>query len=208
MIGCILFHYTKQHSSRCTSMFDCCQVFLLKCLTTVLITVVIMTRNISRENNSEHGGSCSLQGGRGEGDHQDREDRSSQSHPWSRYWPSQSHTTAVLLLIMCCSGLDDSLDPRQVSQGMVGQTAARRAAGVVVEMVKDGESWRSLAFSPQCRYFIRRIILQSFTIFQFLPFRCIIYYNMSESSKGRYDIDDGELGILWSCITDVTSLFL
>ena len=39
-----------------------------------------------------------------------------------------------------CSGLDDSLDPRQVSQGMVGQTAARRAAGVVVEMVKDGES--------------------------------------------------------------------
>jgi len=36
-------------------------------------------------------------------------------------------------------GLDDSLDPRQVSQGMVGQTAARRAAGVVVEMVKEGK---------------------------------------------------------------------
>ena len=38
------------------------------------------------------------------------------------------------------AGLDDSLDPRQVSQGMVGQTAARRAAGVVVEMVKEGRS--------------------------------------------------------------------
>lgn len=36
-------------------------------------------------------------------------------------------------------GLDDTLDPRPVSQGMVGQTAARRAAGVVVEMVKEGK---------------------------------------------------------------------
>jgi len=36
-------------------------------------------------------------------------------------------------------GLDDSLDPRQSSQGMVGQTTARRAAGVVVEMVKEGK---------------------------------------------------------------------
>jgi hypothetical protein len=36
-------------------------------------------------------------------------------------------------------GLDDSLDPRPVSQGMVGQVSARRAAGVVVEMVKEGK---------------------------------------------------------------------
>jgi len=36
-------------------------------------------------------------------------------------------------------GLDDSLDPREVSQGMVGQSSARRAAGVVVEMVKEGK---------------------------------------------------------------------
>ena len=36
-------------------------------------------------------------------------------------------------------GLDDSLDPREVSQGMVGQSQARRAAGVVVEMVKEGK---------------------------------------------------------------------
>ena len=48
------------------------------------------------------------------------------------------------------SGLDDSLDPRQVSQGMVGQTAARRAAGVVVEMVKEGGfswSWSGSEFT-------------------------------------------------------------
>jgi len=36
-------------------------------------------------------------------------------------------------------GLDDSLDPRPVSQGMVGQVTARRAAGVVVEMVREGK---------------------------------------------------------------------
>jgi len=36
-------------------------------------------------------------------------------------------------------GLDDTLDPRPISQGMVGQSAARRAAGVVVEMVKEGK---------------------------------------------------------------------
>ena len=36
-------------------------------------------------------------------------------------------------------GLDDSLDPRPGSQGMVGQTKARRAAGVVAEMVKEGK---------------------------------------------------------------------
>ena len=36
-------------------------------------------------------------------------------------------------------GLDDSLDPRQVSQGLVGQVKARRAAGVICEMVKEGK---------------------------------------------------------------------
>eukprot|EP01135_Chromosphaera_perkinsii_P000480 Nk52_evm34s96 gene=Nk52_evmTU34s96 len=36
-------------------------------------------------------------------------------------------------------GLDDALEPRNVSQGMVGQTAARRAAGVISEMIKDGK---------------------------------------------------------------------
>uniref|UniRef100_A0A1B6D3M9 RuvB-like helicase n=1 Tax=Clastoptera arizonana TaxID=38151 RepID=A0A1B6D3M9_9HEMI len=36
-------------------------------------------------------------------------------------------------------GLDDSLEPRNVSQGMVGQLTARRAAGVVLNMVKEGK---------------------------------------------------------------------
>ena len=36
-------------------------------------------------------------------------------------------------------GLDDTLDPRKISQGLVGQTRARKAAGVVAEMVKEGK---------------------------------------------------------------------
>ncbi|KAK9502389.1 hypothetical protein O3M35_011173 [Rhynocoris fuscipes] len=36
-------------------------------------------------------------------------------------------------------GLDDSLEARNVSQGMVGQQMARRAAGVVLGMVKEGK---------------------------------------------------------------------
>lgn len=36
-------------------------------------------------------------------------------------------------------GLDDTLDPRPVSQGMVGQLQARRSAGVILEMIKEGK---------------------------------------------------------------------
>lgn len=36
-------------------------------------------------------------------------------------------------------GLDDGLEARKSSQGMVGQEAARRAAGVVLEMIKEGK---------------------------------------------------------------------
>ncbi|CAH1786220.1 unnamed protein product [Owenia fusiformis] len=36
-------------------------------------------------------------------------------------------------------GLDDALDARNVSQGMVGQVTARRAAGIILEMIKDGK---------------------------------------------------------------------
>merc|ERR1711976_1044810 len=36
-------------------------------------------------------------------------------------------------------GLDDALEARNVSQGMVGQTSARKAAGVILEMIKDGK---------------------------------------------------------------------
>lgn len=36
-------------------------------------------------------------------------------------------------------GLDDILEARSVSQGMVGQKDARRAAGIVVNMVREGK---------------------------------------------------------------------
>ncbi|KAK4035713.1 hypothetical protein OUZ56_027796 [Daphnia magna] len=36
-------------------------------------------------------------------------------------------------------GLDDALEPREVSQGMVGQLTARRASGVVLEMIREGK---------------------------------------------------------------------
>ena len=35
--------------------------------------------------------------------------------------------------------MDDALEARNVSQGMVGQTTARRAAGVILEMIRDGK---------------------------------------------------------------------
>ena len=36
-------------------------------------------------------------------------------------------------------GLDDSLEARAVSQGMVGQANARKAAGVILNMINDGQ---------------------------------------------------------------------
>ncbi|KAJ3297309.1 RuvB-like 2 [Borealophlyctis nickersoniae] len=36
-------------------------------------------------------------------------------------------------------GLDDALEPRTTSQGMVGQLEARKAAGVILEMIKEGK---------------------------------------------------------------------
>ena len=36
-------------------------------------------------------------------------------------------------------GLDDSLDARMVSQGMVGQEKARRAAGIILAMIREGK---------------------------------------------------------------------
>ena len=36
-------------------------------------------------------------------------------------------------------GLDDLLEPRNISQGMVGQKPARRAAGIVTKMIQEGQ---------------------------------------------------------------------
>merc|ERR1711871_1215122 len=35
-------------------------------------------------------------------------------------------------------GLDDALEARQVSQGMVGQCSARKSAGIILQMIKEG----------------------------------------------------------------------
>ena len=51
---------------------------------------------------------------------------------WNIY-PSGAHSHIRGL------GLDDALEARNVSQGMVGQTSARRAAGIVLEMIKEGK---------------------------------------------------------------------
>lgn len=36
-------------------------------------------------------------------------------------------------------GLDDTLEPRSSSQGMVGQLKARKAAGVILRMIEAGK---------------------------------------------------------------------
>jgi RuvB-like protein 2 len=36
-------------------------------------------------------------------------------------------------------GLDDTLQPRSSSQGMVGQLKARKSAGIVLQMIKEGK---------------------------------------------------------------------
>lgn len=36
-------------------------------------------------------------------------------------------------------GLDDTLEPRASSQGMVGQLKARKAAGVILRMIEAGK---------------------------------------------------------------------
>ena len=36
-------------------------------------------------------------------------------------------------------GLDDSLQPRLSSQGMVGQLKARKSAGIILQMIKEGK---------------------------------------------------------------------
>ena len=47
-------------------------------------------------------------------------------------------------------GLDDALEARKVSQGMVGQVSARRAAGVILEMIKEGKiAGRALLIAGQ-----------------------------------------------------------
>merc|ERR1711963_238700 len=47
-------------------------------------------------------------------------------------------------------GLDDALEARNVSQGMVGQIKARKAAGVILEIIKEGKiAGRSVLIAGQ-----------------------------------------------------------
>ena len=47
-------------------------------------------------------------------------------------------------------GLDDSLEPRNISQGLVGQKEARRAAGLILSMIKEGKiAGRSILLAGQ-----------------------------------------------------------
>ena len=45
-------------------------------------------------------------------------------------------------------GLDDRMEPRENSQGMVGQAKARKAAGMILKMVKEGRiAGRAMLFA-------------------------------------------------------------
>ena len=51
-------------------------------------------------------------------------------------------------------GLDDSLEPRPISEGMVGQLAARKSAGVILKLIQAGKiAGRAvlIAGQPQAR---------------------------------------------------------
>ena len=45
-------------------------------------------------------------------------------------------------------GLDERLEPRDNSQGMVGQAKARKAAGMILKMVQEGQiAGRAMLFA-------------------------------------------------------------
>ncbi|KAH9398825.1 RuvB-like 2 [Tyrophagus putrescentiae] len=47
-------------------------------------------------------------------------------------------------------GLDDTLKPKEIADGMVGQLAARKAAGIIVQMIKEGKlAGRSILIAGQ-----------------------------------------------------------
>ena len=133
--------------------------------------VIFTTNNFREKNNNwpEHGSSCSLQGGRGEGDHQDREDRGSQSHSGSRYSP-WANTAHYLIMF---------------GQDWMTVWTRDRSARAWWARQPPGEPpgslwrwWRKVSPAPSpglnllthWPYFILKILLQSFIMIQFLPF--------------------------------------
>eukprot|EP01052_Picozoa_sp_SAG31_P008389 SAG31_NODE_423_length_15854_cov_20.027801_4_plen_161_part_00 len=52
-------------------------------------------------------------------------------------------------------GLDDALEARNISQGMVGQKDARRAAGVILQMIRDGKiAGRAVLIGKECYFLV------------------------------------------------------
>lgn len=49
-------------------------------------------------------------------------------------------------------GLDDALEPRAISQGMVGQKMARKAAGVILQMIREGNDQTVTMVTSFCYY--------------------------------------------------------
>jgi RuvB-like protein 2 len=67
--------------------------------------------------------------------------------------PTHMHGSGSLMKLGAHShirglGLDDRLEPRANSQGMVGQAKARKAAGMVLKMVQEGRiAGRAILFA-------------------------------------------------------------
>ena len=68
----------------------------------------------------------------------------------------------------------DELEPRETSQGMVGQKKARRAAGVMVQMAKNGKiAGRAILIAGQpgtgtCRYRSRNKKIRFFRVLRWI----------------------------------------
>jgi DNA helicase TIP49 (TBP-interacting protein) len=88
-------------------------------------------------------------------------------------------------------GLDDSLEPRQISQGMVGQKKARRAAGLILEMIKEGKiAGRALLIAGQPGTGKTAIAMGTLVCaFKFLfDYNLIIFKRYGPSIGTRYSI--------------------
>lgn len=61
-------------------------------------------------------------------------------------------------------GLDDALEARQTSQGMVGQGSARRAAGIILEMIKvlNRTQYLTQSLSGQIEFSNSKLIVMHF----------------------------------------------
>jgi RuvB-like protein 2 len=72
-------------------------------------------------------------------------------------------------------GLDDSLEPRQISQGLVGQKDARRAAGLILTMIKEGKiAGRSILIAGQPGTGKTAIAMGMAKVFKFISYYILL----------------------------------